>query len=221
MSARQRREREKVETRRKILDAARELFALDGYDAVTMRAIADRIEYTPTAIYFHFRDKGELIERLCVDDFAALGARFQVLARVADPLERIRLLARTFVSFAVEHPHHSRLMYLAPRPKRPASIPNAAAPASSTGPTEAFLLGAVSEAANAGRFRRDAPNPERIASAIGAGMHGVAALAIAERTEERTAGESAEERLETVVGALLRGLQRDEHERRGTATIPA
>jgi AcrR family transcriptional regulator len=65
MSARQRREREKVETRRKILDAARELFALDGYDAVTMRAIADRIEYTPTAIYFHFRDKGELIERLC------------------------------------------------------------------------------------------------------------------------------------------------------------
>ncbi|HKO02638.1 MAG TPA: helix-turn-helix domain-containing protein, partial [Thermoanaerobaculia bacterium] len=40
-----------------ILDAARELFATEGYDAVTMRRIADRIEYSPTAIYFHFNDK--------------------------------------------------------------------------------------------------------------------------------------------------------------------
>src|ERR1700751_6037572 len=53
----ERRERERQELRSRILDAARELFAEQGYDAVTMRGIAERIEYSPTAIYFHFKDK--------------------------------------------------------------------------------------------------------------------------------------------------------------------
>ena len=48
-----------------ILDAARELFATEGYEAVTMRRIADRIEYSPTAIYFHFKDKESLVRELC------------------------------------------------------------------------------------------------------------------------------------------------------------
>ncbi|HEY1434684.1 MAG TPA: helix-turn-helix domain-containing protein, partial [Thermoanaerobaculia bacterium] len=46
----ERRERERQELRDRILDAARELFVEQGYDAVTMRKIAERIEYSPTAI---------------------------------------------------------------------------------------------------------------------------------------------------------------------------
>jgi AcrR family transcriptional regulator len=54
MGITERREREREEIRSKILDAARELFATEGYDRVTMRRIADAIEYSPTTIYNHF-----------------------------------------------------------------------------------------------------------------------------------------------------------------------
>ena len=75
MGTAERRERERQELRVRILDAARELFAEQGYDAVTMREIADRIEYSPTAIYFHFKDKEALLRELCDTDFATLARR--------------------------------------------------------------------------------------------------------------------------------------------------
>ena len=74
MGTKERRERERRELRRKILDAARALFVEQGYDAVTMRKIAQAIEYSPTAIYLHFRDKKAVINAICdavdVDDVA-------------------------------------------------------------------------------------------------------------------------------------------------------
>ena len=207
MVAGQRREREKVETQRRILDAARELFAASGYDAVTMRAIADRIEYTPTALYFHFRDKNQLIERLCAEDYAALGARFNVLARVPDPVERLRMAARAFVSFSLGHPHHYRLLFLTPRPHRAAPRARTAPGAEPRGQIEAFLVSTVAEAADAGRFRRDAPSPDQIARVIEAGMHGVVALAIGRAGEEDE--RAVEKRLAMLIDALLAGLTRD------------
>src|SRR5215468_8785389 len=86
----ERRERERQELRTRILDAARELFAEHGYDAVTMRGIAERIEYSPTAIYFHFKDKDALLRELCELDFAALAHEFRKIAKEKDPIERLR-----------------------------------------------------------------------------------------------------------------------------------
>src|SRR5438876_541437 len=77
------------EIRTLILDAAREMFAAEGYDAVTMRRIAERIEYSPTAIYFHFKDKDALMHELCDTDFAKLAQEFGPIARIADPIERL------------------------------------------------------------------------------------------------------------------------------------
>ena len=72
MGVKERREREREETRAKITDAARELFAREGYDAVSMRRIAEAIEYSPTAIYVHFKDKEALFQDLCRQDFGKL-----------------------------------------------------------------------------------------------------------------------------------------------------
>src|SRR6218665_2559783 len=82
-----RRERQKAETRQAILDAARELFVADGVEATTMRAIAARIGYTPTAIYHHFRDKDALIMELCMADFTALGTALYSIGRIEDTVE--------------------------------------------------------------------------------------------------------------------------------------
>jgi AcrR family transcriptional regulator len=65
MGVLERRQREKTTLRREILAAARELIAKEGYESVSMRKIAERIEYSPTTIYLYFRDKEELVREVC------------------------------------------------------------------------------------------------------------------------------------------------------------
>ena len=88
MGVLERRAREKSETRDKILDAARELFITHGYEGVSMRKVAEKIEYSPTAIYVHFADKEDLFHQLCQEDFARLAQVFQNSAMSPDPLVR-------------------------------------------------------------------------------------------------------------------------------------
>src|SRR5215472_617579 len=116
MGIQERREREKQEVRKKILDAARELFAREGYEAVTMRRIADRIEYSPTAIYLHFKDKETLIRELCANDFRELAHAFARIAQEPNPIERLRKLGLAYVGFAIDYPNHYRLMFMTPHP---------------------------------------------------------------------------------------------------------
>src|SRR5215213_7806871 len=110
----ERRDRERLETRAKIMDAARELFGREGYEAVSMRRIADAIEYSPTAIYVHFRDKQDLLYQICQADFAALAQGMAELQRVADPIERIRRLGHAYIRFGARHPNHYKLMFMTP-----------------------------------------------------------------------------------------------------------
>jgi AcrR family transcriptional regulator len=110
----ERREREREELRRKILEAARELLLREGYPAVTMRRIADAIEYSPTAIYHHFEDKDDVIHSLCAEDFGRLLAAMQQAPPPPDPLAGVRELGRAYARFALEHPDHYRVMFLTP-----------------------------------------------------------------------------------------------------------
>src|SRR5262252_3839278 len=108
MGTTERRERERQELRTKILDAARELFASEGYEAVTMRKIAERIEYSPTAIYLCFKDKEAVLREICDADFGALAQRFAAIARLADPRERVMAAGRAYAEFGLTHPNHYR-----------------------------------------------------------------------------------------------------------------
>src|SRR5512144_2512337 len=98
MGTKERRERERHDTRELILSAAREMFASEGFEAVTMRAIADRIEYTPTALYHHFPSKQALVAELCERDFMTLAKIFYSAAEIADPVERMYAIGRTYLS---------------------------------------------------------------------------------------------------------------------------
>src|SRR5690348_17407983 len=72
MSAISRRREHKEELRRAILDAAREIFVRGGYESFTMRKLAQKIEYSPGAVYLHFKNKENLFECLVEDSFARL-----------------------------------------------------------------------------------------------------------------------------------------------------
>src|SRR5256885_12589944 len=115
MGSAQRRQREKESLREKILGTAREMFASEGVEAVSMRKIAGRIEYSATAIYQYFPDKDALLREICERDFAALAEAAVRVAREADPLARLRKLGRAYVEFALEHPSSYRLMFMTPK----------------------------------------------------------------------------------------------------------
>src|SRR5512145_3294271 len=93
--------REREDTRRRIIDAARTLFVEQGYDATTMRAIADRLEFTPTALYHHFRNKEALMGEMVLLDSRALAQAFLRIGRIEDPIERLERIGAAYVDFAL------------------------------------------------------------------------------------------------------------------------
>ena len=112
-----RRERERAETRRKILDAARRMFVQQGYEGTTMRAIAAKIGYTPTAIYHHFKDKDALVAELSAFDFRALTQALQRVSSIADPLARFDKMGEEYVEFGLTHPMQYQFMFMTRRPQ--------------------------------------------------------------------------------------------------------
>ena len=114
MGVAERRAREKTELRQDILDAAREIFVAEGYDALTMRGVARRIEYSPTTIYLYFKDKSELIQAICDESFGKLIARLEELAgKHTDPLDYLEAGLRAYVDFGLKHPSHYYATFIA------------------------------------------------------------------------------------------------------------
>jgi AcrR family transcriptional regulator len=200
MGIAERKVRERVELRRRILDAARELFVKEGYAAVTMRRIAQRIEYSPTAIYLHFADKDQLIRDLCAHDFAVFAAQFDKLARVADPLERLRRAGQAYVDFALAHPNHYRLLFMTP--------PSAASGGAPAEAAYAFLARTAAECIAASKLRKGVTDAELVAQTCWAGVHGVASLHIAVGDDEKLPWRPVARRTRAMIDALIQGLER-------------
>jgi len=115
MGIKERQERDREAVRRAILDAARELFVSEGYNNVSIRKIAERIEYSPASIYSYFPSKDdiffELAEegfRLLSDPARAVRADFTALA----PLDRIRAMFWRLYEFSRDHPQYFALMFV-------------------------------------------------------------------------------------------------------------
>src|SRR5215471_4890744 len=107
MSVQVRRAREKDNIREDILDAARALFVKQGYEHVSIRKIAEKIEYAPGTIYLYFRDKAEILERLCDETFSKLMQRMRAIHDDhSDPLDGLRRGLRTYIQFGLDNPNH-------------------------------------------------------------------------------------------------------------------
>lgn len=184
MGSLERRERERVGTRRRILDAARDMFVRRGYEATTMRAIAERIEYTPTAIYHHFKDKRALLTELCELDFRALGVAFLRAGKVANPVERLKRIGQAYVEFGTAHPKQYQLMFLTPRPDVVTSPNVPRAPADPGEDAYAFLLKTCEEAIEAGLFRGEFSDAHHVAQLVWAGWHGLVSLQVLHGEDE-------------------------------------
>src|SRR5579864_4603435 len=100
MGSVERRAREKKFLREEILDAARELFLKHGYENVSMRKIADKIEYSPTTIYLYFQDKAEILHTLCEETFSRLSKiMVEIEHGPGDPISRLRQQGVAYIRF--------------------------------------------------------------------------------------------------------------------------
>jgi AcrR family transcriptional regulator len=203
-----RRERDRQRMRERVLDAARELFAVHGYEAVTMRKIAERIEYTTTMIYQHFPDKETLIREIVAHDFQSFAQEFRRCAQIEDPIARILAMAKVFVDFGVQRPNHYRLMFMSP----PSSeVKRANLDAIRADPAEdvyTFFKAAIEEARHSGLLRSDLDDPELLVQSLWSGMHGVVSLHIAKGKDPWIEWRSLDRISSLLVELLLRGIRR-------------
>ena len=105
MGVKERHEREREAVARAILDAARELFVAEGYRNVSIRKIAERIEYSPAAIYSYFPSKDDIFLALAEEGFRILFVPGNEMA-IPDPIEKIRAGFWRLYEFSKEHPEY-------------------------------------------------------------------------------------------------------------------
>jgi AcrR family transcriptional regulator len=112
MGIRERQSRERDTVRRKILNAARTLFLSDGYANVSMRKIADQIEYSPGAIYSYFQSKEDIFFALAEEGLQFVRTHCSASAFANSPLERVREAFWRFYTFSKEQPEYFSLIFV-------------------------------------------------------------------------------------------------------------
>jgi AcrR family transcriptional regulator len=112
MGIKERQERDREAVRRAILDAARDLFVSEGFQNVSIRKIAERIEYSPGALYGYFPSKDDIFFELAEEGFRLLGNTTTREDVPQTPLDRLRGSFKQFYQFSCQHPQYFTLMFL-------------------------------------------------------------------------------------------------------------
>jgi AcrR family transcriptional regulator len=202
MGVKERRARQKRILRQEILDAASELFVRDGYENVSMRRIADKIEYSPTTIYLYFKDKAELLEQVCKETFARLVQRLsKIMEQPGDPVERLKRGLMAYIEFGLQNPHHYRATFMIPLPDgfdakkyHQEDSPGMQA--------FAFLTRGLSECIESGKL--PSVNVELASQTVWAGIHGITSLLI---THDTFPWVGREKIIRSMVDTLVAGLK--------------
>jgi AcrR family transcriptional regulator len=109
MGVSERRQREKENLRKRILDAAREIVIAEGFSALTIRRVADAVEYAPGTLYLYFQNRDAIAVALCGEVFQTMYDALAPAAKIKDPAKRLRALIRKYIAFALDQPEMYRL----------------------------------------------------------------------------------------------------------------
>jgi AcrR family transcriptional regulator len=117
MGVSERRAREKEALRQSILDAATQLIVENGHENLSIRKIAERIEYAPSTIYLYFQDKFEILASICLEVFEKLTASLESIAeQSADPIDGLRQGLRCYIEFGLANPSYYQVTFMTPLP---------------------------------------------------------------------------------------------------------
>jgi AcrR family transcriptional regulator len=111
LTLRNRRERYRSELRAETLTAARKLIQEEGYQGLTIRKLATRMECSPMALYSYFADKQALLSALALEGFEKVAKRFDSTVH-RDPLTAVSRVLLDYIAYAEENPHEYRILFL-------------------------------------------------------------------------------------------------------------
>jgi AcrR family transcriptional regulator len=201
MGIKERQERDREAVRRSILDAARDLFVREGFENVSIRKVAERIEYSPAAIYSYFPSKDDIFFALAEEGFRLLYRPEQHEAvHGLPPIERIRALFWQFYEFSGEHPQYFALMFLDRSVPQISRVYERFAFAREM---KEHLISDIQRAIADGAMPADVP-PAVVFRLLATGMVGVATARLCHRI---SAGENADDLARDMLTAILTGLQ--------------
>jgi len=205
MGSTERRALAKTATREKILAAARCLFLKEGFESVSMRKIAQAIDYTAASLYNHFKDKTQLLMALGDADFGLLRETMRGVESIPDPVDRLRAGGRAYIRFAFEHPHHYRLMFMTKWP----AIDVKQCGIEHGNPDEdayACLRGDVEACIKHGRFKPQYRDVQRVTQSCWAAVHGVVSLYLTHGDDPWVDFQSPRETADMLLNASLDGM---------------
>ena len=189
MSVQERKQRERADRERLIVATARELAEQQGWDAVTTRRLAERIEYSQPVLYSHFRGKREIIGAVALEGASEMAVAMRsATAAASTPRDRVAALARAYLDFAEHNPAVYDALF---------QLDGGLAYAQEDTPEQlkdafAALLETLGEVAG------DGVEPELFTEVFWASLHGVATLT----RSRRLLPEDAERRIELLVDRL-------------------
>lgn len=178
MGITERKEKQKTEIRRQILDASMKLFVEEGFENVSIRKIADLIEYSPTTIYLYFKDKNEIFFNLHEMGFAKFLEMNRNLADIQNPLTRLHKMGENYIEFGMHNPEFYDVMFIQKAPMD--ALDKMEDCGWDHGDTALNALkNLLKECMDKGFIKK--ANLEAVAMAIWGMVHGLVSLAIRER----------------------------------------
>lgn len=200
MGVKERHEREREAVARAILDAARELFVAEGYQNVSIRKIAEKIEYSPAAIYGYFASKDDIFLALAEEGFRLLFACGQDATQELASVDSIRSGFQRFYEFSKTHPEYFALMFV------DRSVPRISRDWGRFGfvrDMRQTMAAAIQTLIDAGDFPAGT-DADAVFRILMAAVHGVAVMRLCERLAP---GEDADALARDTLEAALTGLR--------------
>jgi AcrR family transcriptional regulator len=112
MGIAERRLRQKDEVRSSILSTAWQVVKQEGWQSLSIRKIADAIEYSVPVIYDHFQNKEAILMEFAKEGFHLLSKKIQLAkAKCSDPAKQLKAVANAYWNFAFKNKEYYQLMY--------------------------------------------------------------------------------------------------------------
>lgn len=176
MGVKERKERDKAEMRDMILQSAHKLFIDRGFEEVSIRNIAEAIEYSPATIYLYFKDKNEIFFALHTEAFKKFNAYMSDLVNIADPFDRLIGMGEKYIQFTHDHSQYYEIMFIMDNPM---DCDENSEKWEEGNKALANLEGLIMACQQVGRFKDQ--DPRVMAFSIWSYMHGMCSLSLRKR----------------------------------------
>jgi len=110
----ERKGRERAEREHRIVAAARVIAEREGWDAVTVRRLAEEIEYSQPVLYSHFENRDAIVAAVAVEGFRELAVALREAARGSTGRNALKNVTIAYLAFALRHPAVYEAMFILP-----------------------------------------------------------------------------------------------------------